>query len=69
MLCSFCVITGTICLPNACLFFYRAGVIQSSFGYLKTNEQGAYIFPQGMKKPNGLGTLAGKISAGSSFST
>lgn len=54
--------------------FYRSGVIQSSFdslsfGHLKMNEQAAYILPEGMKKPNGLGTLAGKISAGSSFST
>lgn len=34
------------------------------------NEQGcfpAYVLPQGMKKPDCLGTLAGKISAGSSF--
>ena len=36
------------------------------------NEQGcfpAYILPQGTKKPDGLGTLAGKLSAGSSFIT
>lgn len=36
------------------------------------NEQGsfpAYILHQGMRKPDGLGTLAGKLSAGSSFIT